>query len=92
MRDYVADPAFLLQKKFELRISKLYPTKYLPLYSQVSFSNIRYSEAYRQGMEQDTFIKGIMKEHDIQALFNDEKIDDLIHEVFASREALKLAE
>lgn len=92
MRDYVADPEFLLQKKFELRISKLYPNKYLPLYSQVSFSNIRYSEAYRQGMEQDAFIKGIMKEHDVQALFDSGKIDDLIHEVFASKEEFNFAE
>ena len=91
MRDYVADPDFLLQKKFELRISKLYPNKYLPLYSQVSFSNIRYSEAYSKGMEQDAFIKEIMAEHDIQKLFDEDKVDDLIHEIFAERPVYDLA-
>ena len=79
MRDYVSDPAFLLQNKFERRISELYPDKYLPLYSQVSFSHIPYAEAYRKGNEQDAFIKGIMAENDIDSLFELNKIDDLIH-------------
>lgn len=81
MRDYVADPAFLLQKKFERRIQELYPIKYMPLYSQVSFSHIRYSEAWKKGMKQDKFIKKIMKKHDIESLFEEGRIDDLVHEI-----------
>jgi kynurenine 3-monooxygenase len=83
MRDFVGDPDFLLQKKFELRISELYPKKYLPLYSQVSFSHIPYSEAYRKGKEQDVFIKGIMAENDIEKLFNSNQIDELIHKYYS---------
>jgi len=86
MRDYVADPEFLLQKKFERRIQELYPEKYMPLYSQVSFSNIRYSEAWIKGMKQDGFIKEIMKKHDVETLMVENKIDDLVHEIFKSRE------
>lgn len=82
MRDHVADPQFLLQKSFERRIQELYPEKYMPLYSQVSFSNIRYSEAWNKGMKQDTFIKEIMKNNDIEALVNDNKIDELVHSIF----------
>lgn len=82
MRDYVADPEFLLQKGFERRIQELYPEKYMPLYSQVSFSNIRYSEAWDKGMKQDSFIKDIMKNHDVKALMNENKIDDLVHSIF----------
>jgi kynurenine 3-monooxygenase len=82
MRDYVSDPEFLLQKKFERRIQELYPNKYMPLYSQVSFSNIRYSETWSKGMKQDEFIKNIMKNHDVESLINENKIDDLIHSVF----------
>ena len=52
MRDYVADPQFLLQK-LELRIQSLFPDLYTPLYSQVSFSNTRYSVAYSNGKKQD---------------------------------------
>ena len=82
MRDYVADPAFLLQKDFERRIEQLYPDKYLALYSQVSFSHIPYSEAWTKGIAQDKFIKKIMEEHDIKKLMDEGKIDDLIHSIF----------
>jgi kynurenine 3-monooxygenase len=82
MRDYVADPEFLLQKRFERRIQELYPDKYMPLYSQVSFSNIRYSEAWEKGMKQDVFIKDIMKNYDVETLMNNNQIDDLIHKLF----------
>ena len=81
MRDYVADPKFLLQKKFERRIQELYPNKYMPLYSQVSFSHIRYSEAWNKGMAQDSFIKKLMKKHAIEAMINDGSIDELIHKI-----------
>lgn len=88
MRDYVADPEFLLQKKFELKIQELYPEAYTPLYSQVSFSNIRYSEALKKGKEQDEYIKGIMKEYDIKALFENNKIDDFIHSLMENKTAV----
>ena len=61
MRDYVADPKFLLQKKIEAKFSAMYPEKWLPLYSQVTFSTIRYSEAYRKGKEQDAIMSEIME-------------------------------
>lgn len=85
MRDFVADPEFLLQKRFERRIQELYPNKYMPLYSQVSFSNIRYSEAWNKGMVQDAFIKKIMKENDVEALMHQQKIDELIHRIFKNK-------
>ncbi|MEQ8324996.1 MAG: NAD(P)/FAD-dependent oxidoreductase [Vicingaceae bacterium] len=86
MRDYVADPDFLLQKRFELRISELYPNDYIPLYSQVSFSNIPYSEAYAKGMKQDAYMKELMKKHDLEAMFADGSVDDLIHRIMENQE------
>jgi len=85
MRDFVGDPTFLLQKKFERRISELYPDKYLPLYSQVSFSHIPYAEAYRKGKEQDVYVKGIMAENDISSLFESGQIDDLIRKHYGDK-------
>jgi len=79
MRDYVADPEFLLQKKFERRIEQLYPDKYIPLYSQVSFTSIRYSTAHRNGMNQDRFMKDVLQKHDVKAMFENNTVDDLIH-------------
>lgn len=60
MRDFVADPAFLLQKKIEAKFSSLYPDKWMPLYSMVTFSNIRYSEAHKNGQRQDAIMKEVM--------------------------------
>jgi kynurenine 3-monooxygenase len=60
MRDLVADASFLLRKKIEAKFSKLYPNKWLPLYSQVTFSNIPYSVAYEQGQKQRAIMDDIM--------------------------------
>lgn len=61
MRDLTGDPNFLLRKKIEAKFSNLYPDKWLPLYSQVTFSNIRYSEAIRNGKKQDAIMAQIME-------------------------------
>lgn len=61
MRDFVADPGFLLRKKIEAKFSDLYPNKWLPLYSQVTFSNIRYSVAYNQGKKQTEIMDQVME-------------------------------
>jgi kynurenine 3-monooxygenase len=82
MRDYVADPDFLLQKKFERRIQELYPENYIALYSMVSFTSIPYAEAWKKGMEQEKYIRSIMKEYDVSSLFEQNKVDDLIHSIF----------
>ena len=85
MSESVADPHYLLKKKFEHHIHELYPDKYLSLYSMVSFSNIPYAEAFEKGKEQDAFIEGIMKDYDIEKLFKMDGIDDLIHHIFEDR-------
>lgn len=82
MADYVADPQFLLQKKFEKRIEQLYPEKYHPLYSMVTFSHIGYAEAWKKGQEQDARMKELMNAHDIEELFAQGQVDDLIHSLF----------
>jgi kynurenine 3-monooxygenase len=78
MRDFVADPRFLLQKKIEGRFSSLYPDKWMPLYSQVSFSNIRYSEAWNAGAKQDAIMKKVMDRPDIEAVWDSKEIEDNI--------------
>lgn len=82
MRDFVADPEFLLQKKFELRIQELFPEKYIPLYSMVSFTDIDYADAIEKGKQQDEWIKGIMKNNNIAELFEKGEIDNFIESLF----------
>jgi len=80
MRDYVADPMFLLRKKIEAKFSKLYPEKWLPLYSQVTFSNIRYSEAMASGKAQDRIMDDIMDIPNIEEIWDSQEIMDQLAE------------
>lgn len=85
MRDKVGDENFLLQKKLERRINQLYPDKYTPLYTMVSFSNTPYAEAWQKGMEQNDFLEKMVNDHDIQGHFDNNTIDDLIHSWFKEK-------
>jgi kynurenine 3-monooxygenase len=78
MRDFVGDPMFLLQKKIEEKFSNLYPDQWMPLYSQVSFSSIRYSEAWATGQKQDALMKKVMDRPDIEKVWDSKEIEDNI--------------
>jgi kynurenine 3-monooxygenase len=80
MRDFVADPMFLLQKKIEAKFSKAYPDKWMPLYSMVTFSNIRYSVAHENGKRQDKIMKEIMKTPNIESNWDSEEVMKMILE------------
>lgn len=78
MRDHVADKKFLLQKKIEAKLHENYPDKWTPLYSQVSFSTIRYSEAYKNGKKQEKIMKEIMKISNIEEIWKSDEIENKI--------------
>ncbi len=80
MRDFVADPKFLLQKKIEAKFSKLYPEKWLPLYSQVTFSHIRYSEALKNGKRQSKIMKEVMAMENINEKWDSDEVMNAILE------------
>lgn len=80
MRDYVADPAFILRKKIEAKFSELHPDRWLPLYSQVTFSNIRYSDAYRQGNIQSQIMDEIMALPNIEEEWDSKIVMDILLE------------
>ncbi|MEI9917185.1 MAG: NAD(P)/FAD-dependent oxidoreductase [Bacteroidota bacterium] len=62
MRDLVADEEFLIRKKIEARLNQLYPDKWVPLYSMVTFrDDIRYSDAYSIGQKQKKIMDEVMK-------------------------------
>ena len=78
MRDKVADPDFLLQKKVEARIQEIYPDQWVPLYSRVTFSHKPYSEALEIGKEQQELIEKIMSVRDIENIYKKEDFKDLL--------------
>jgi kynurenine 3-monooxygenase len=62
MRDKVGDPKFLLQKKIEAVFSKKHPDKWIPAYSQVTFSpQIRYSDALKNSIKQQAIMDVVMQ-------------------------------
>lgn len=81
MRDLTADPNFLLRKKIEAKFAKTYPDKWLPLYSQVTFSNIRYSDAYKNGKKQDALMAEIMAIENIHENWNEPFVMDKMLEL-----------
>jgi kynurenine 3-monooxygenase len=79
MRDKTADPKFLLQKKIEARLHEKYPDKWIPAYSQVTFSpHIRYSEALMRGLKQEAIMKEVMQLSDIHRLWDTSEIEHWI--------------
>lgn len=81
MRDKVADPKFLLQKKIEAAFSKKYPDQWIPAYAQVTFSpHIRYSEALVNGQKQEAIMQQIMAIPDIENKWQGEAIEKMILE------------
>jgi len=78
MRDFVADPMFLLRKKIEAKFSDLYPNQWMPLYSQVTFSDIRYSVALKRGNEQNSIMDKVMEMENIEAIWDSEAVIEKI--------------
>ena len=79
MRDKTGDAKFLLQKKIEANIQRKYPEKWIPAYSLVTFSpDIRYSEALTRGEKQEQIMKEIMKQENIEKIWDSELIDKMI--------------
>lgn len=74
MRDLVADADFLLRKKIEARLHQLYPTRWIPLYSMVTFyDSVPYSTAYETGQKQKKIMDEVMNQPGLET--NWEKLD-----------------
>ena len=56
MRDYVADPQFLLRKAIEQELAKRFPETFIPQYSLVTFGRTPYAEARTRGRKQERIL------------------------------------
>lgn len=65
MRDWVADPRFLLRKEIAAALHERHP-EFVPLYGMVTFSHAPYSHALAEAHAQDTLFEDILKIEDIQ--------------------------
>jgi kynurenine 3-monooxygenase len=78
MRDRVADPSFLLQKRIEARFSKMHPTKWVPLYTMVTFSHTRYHEALKNGLMQEEIMQEVMALPEIESKWDSPAVEQFI--------------
>lgn len=81
MRDKVADPMFILQKKIEKRLNELYPDKWLPLYPMVTFSDLRYSEALEIGKKQQKIMDKVLEQEAIEENWQSLDFESLINQL-----------
>lgn len=79
MRDRTANPKFLLQKKIEAKLHEKFPDKWIPAYSQVTFSpQIRYSDALARGNRQEAIMQEVMMLPDIEMKWESEEVEKII--------------
>jgi kynurenine 3-monooxygenase len=60
MRDRVSSGAFLLRKKVEVFLHRLFPRGYLPLYTLVTFTRTPYADAVRRARLQDAVVWAVV--------------------------------
>lgn len=61
LRDNIAKPSFHLKKRIERTLAQLYPERFIPVYTMVTFRAFPYSEALRRGREQEALIQQILE-------------------------------
>ncbi len=82
MRDLVGDADFLLRKKIEARLHELYPEKWIPLYSMVTFhDDMRYSDALRIGRLQKSIMDKVMQTSSIETTWPSLNFEEIVQQL-----------
>ena len=61
MRDHVNDTEYKKKRNVELKLERMFPGRFIPRYSMVSFHQIPYSEVYQRGRKQFKIIDDVLK-------------------------------
>lgn len=80
MRDLVATPRYQLKKKIEAELYKMYPEKFIPKYSMVTFLRIPYSTALERGKIQEQILQELSERISTLEEVNWDKAELLIAE------------
>lgn len=78
MRDKVADPHFILQKKIERKLHERFPDQWIQLYTMVTFSHISYSTALNRGIYQNNIMQSVLQIDNIEEKVDQDNLDDVI--------------
>jgi kynurenine 3-monooxygenase len=77
MRDLVADPAFIFKRRIAAKVSEVYPDRFIPVYSMVSFSHLPYAEALKEYTRQDEVLSEVLKMPQIEEKWDNEYLDTI---------------
>ena len=80
MRDHVGSENFLLRKKIEKWLNELYPEKFLPVYSMVTFSHISYADALKEQHAQDLLFDQIFLIDDLKENWKSERVKSVFQD------------
>ena len=78
LRDFVGSSDFLLRKELERWVNELYPDRYAPLYSLISFTNVPYAEAMRQDREQRTLVDRLLAVPDVREKLGSPEVREMV--------------
>ncbi len=82
MRDLVGDEDFILRKKIEAKLHELYPEKWIPQYSLVTFyDGVRYSEAQLKGRKQRLIMDEVMIRSDIHKRWRSLNFEEIVKQL-----------
>jgi len=84
LRDFVGSSEFLLRKELERWVNDLYPDRYAPLYSLISFTNVPYAEARRQDREQRTLVDRLLKIPNVREKLGSPDIREMVDTFMAA--------
>lgn len=82
MRDTVADPQFLLQKRVATELERRYPGQFASRYHLVSFQRVPYTEAYARGLQQKALLQTLCKDITAFEQVDWQQAEQQIHEKF----------
>lgn len=78
MRDLVADPKFLFRRRIEGHLQARMPEHWLPLYSQVKFTDTPYVDALREGQRHDRIMEEVLALPGIENKWESEEVEKVV--------------
>ncbi|HCW09027.1 MAG TPA: kynurenine 3-monooxygenase [Cytophagales bacterium] len=82
MRDLVADENFLLRKKIEAKLNQLFPEKWIPLYTMVTFrDDIEYADALQIGQQQKKIMDEVMQKENITGIWEQLDFESIVNKL-----------
>lgn len=82
MRDLVADENFLLRKKIEAKLNQLFPEKWIPLYTMVTFrEDIAYADALQIGLRQKKIMDEVMQKENINVTWEELDFESIVNKL-----------